>query len=146
MTDRLVLDRYFYGDSVTLGLMRWDSTLLYTVEDAWVGNRRMLSCIPDGIYVCRPRPFHRGGYQAVEVVAVPDRSQILIHRANTASDVTGCIGVGLEPYAFAGVLGVGNSAGAWARFAPRWVDRDDEFELEIRPLEPLQGTDERNAA
>lgn len=138
MFERLVVERICYGPAATLGLMRWGDELLYTLEDVWADNRVGLSCIPDGVYRCRPRPFYRGGYDAVEIAGVPGRTNILIHRGNRASDVTGCLVVGAELGALGGAPAVLDSAGAWRRFFPAWGGR--EFELELRPTPPLRGT------
>lgn len=97
----LVLERFCYSDSATFGRMSVEGRVLYTVERPWVGNLPRVSCIPEGTYRCRPRPFFRGGYDAVEVCNVPGRTHILFHRGNRAVDVLGCIAVG----AGLGVLG-----------------------------------------
>lgn len=134
----LVVERISYGPRATIGLMRWSDVLLYTLEDAWANNKPMLSCIPDGVYRCRPRRFNRGGYMAVEVRDVPGRSNILIHRGNTADDVTGCLLVGRFLDAFRGVIAVLDSAWAWGQFFPVWGER--EFDLVLKPIHPLAGT------
>ncbi len=132
---RLELHRICYGPAATVGLLRWGGELLYTLEDPWRANAVGVSCIPDGVYRCRPRRFHRGGYDAVEITGVPGRSQILIHRGNTADDVTGCILVGAQLGDLRGRIAVLDSAGAWSRFFPAWGRV--EFELAIAPIFPL---------
>lgn len=73
-----------------------------TIELANLGNRRGVSCIPEGEYRCvyresvrYPKHYH--------VLGVPGRDMILIHPANYAgsrnpmtgrSDLQGCIGLG----------------------------------------------------
>jgi hypothetical protein len=64
-----------------------------TVERPWVRNEAAVSCIPLGEYDCSPRYYNRGGYEAVLVKDVPNRSYIMFHIANYPSDVQGCIGV-----------------------------------------------------
>lgn len=89
------LSRFAYSPLGTFGrLSTPDGITLYTVERPWLNNAPEISCIPEGHYICAPRMFYRGGYQAVEVVNVPNRSHILFHIANTPADVLGCIGVG----------------------------------------------------
>lgn len=132
------LSRYFYGPTCTLGLIVHDGGLIYTVEDAWLGNQVGKSCIPDGTYLCQPRQFYRGGYPAIEITGVPGRTTILIHKANTAEDVTGCIGVGTELGVLNGQLAVLKSAAAWQGFQGRYGQ--SEFNLHIRPVAPLAGT------
>jgi len=65
-----------------------------TVERPWAGNAPNISCIPEGIYPIKPRRYYRGGYDAIEICDVPGRSLILIHIANTPTDVEGCVGPG----------------------------------------------------
>lgn len=137
MIPRLTLRRFFYGPDCTLGYLTLDSGLIYTLEDAWAGNAVAKSCIPDGEYRCKPRFFHRGGYSAIEVTAVPGRSTILFHRGNTAEDVQGCILVGTHLGSLGGTLAVLNSAAAWSPFHQRFGY--DEFDLVVEPVPPLAG-------
>lgn len=135
----LELRRWHYGSGWTLGMLRWGlDSHLYTCEDGWHDNKPMLSCIPDGDYAVKPRFFHRGKYDAFEILAVPGRDSILIHRGNTAADVTGCVVVGTEIGALANQPAVLNSSVAWLIFFPAFQGR--EFKLSIRPEPPLRGT------
>lgn len=68
---------------------------LATVEAPWRNNEVDRSCIPDGFYLCQPRRYNRGDYDAIEVCGVPGRSLILFHKGNRPTDVTGCIVVGV---------------------------------------------------
>ena len=64
-----------------------------TIERPWVGNKTNISCIPEGVYECRP--FSGSKFKDVwQLMDVPDRSYILIHAGNWAKDVQGCIAVG----------------------------------------------------
>lgn len=73
----------------------------WTCEKEWADNQPYKSCIPAGEYtICRSY-FHRGDYPAFEVMNVPGRSRILIHIANTPSQLAGCIAPGTR----LGVLG-----------------------------------------
>jgi hypothetical protein len=77
--------------------------LCYTLENAWRGNERGVSCIPAGSYPLRLRT--EGGYHQnyakrfawhkgmVEVV-VHDRTFILFHIGNYHRDTDGCILLG----------------------------------------------------
>lgn len=65
----------------------------YTLELPWRDNQRNVSCIPAGIYNCRPAVSPRFR-NVIEVCGVPGRSHILIHAGNTARDTEGCILVG----------------------------------------------------
>lgn len=66
-----------------------------TLEEEWQDNQRRISCIPSGLYVCKPRVYLKGGYPTYEVTNVPGRSDILIHAANVEEHLEGCIAPGL---------------------------------------------------
>lgn len=93
----------------TFGRMVVDGVSLYTVECPWLGNQPYVSCIPAGVYACRPRRYFSGGYDAIEITNVPYRSHILFHRANRASDLRGCVGTGRSLGCLAGDWAVLNS-------------------------------------
>lgn len=85
---------------------------IYTVERPWADNEPNVSCIPAGTYTLRLRQspmitrVTRGDYtHGWEVTGVPGRSYIMLHPANTAAELQGCIAPGLA-------LGV--VRGAWA--------------------------------
>ena len=88
------LQRFCYSEMGTFGEMLIGGVTLYTVERPWLNNQVNVSCIPEGVYQCIPRHYNRGGYDAVEVCDVPNRTHILAHVANTIRDVAGCIGIG----------------------------------------------------
>ncbi len=64
-----------------------------TLEPPDRDNQTNVSCIPTGRYVCRKRKSRRFGL-TWEVLNVPDRSDILFHAGNRASDSRGCILLG----------------------------------------------------
>ena len=131
----LILTRFCYCDEGTFGRFQLPTgQTVYTVERPWLSNAPRLSCIPCGEYMCGPRPYHRGGYDAVEIKGVPGRSHILFHVGNYPSDVLGCIGVG-ERFAPVGTrIGVTNSRVTFKEFMRHYGGR--EFRLEIRSYEP----------
>lgn len=100
----LIVSRYCFHESYTRGKMdvvykSGTQALLasfHTVEKPWRQNLPNVSCIPNGVYEAERSFFNRGGYKAVEILGVPDRTDILIHVANRAEDVSGCIGIGME--------------------------------------------------
>lgn len=95
METAITLERFAYGPSATLGRLILDSTILYTIERPWLDNTPFQSCIPEGTYPVRKYSSQK--YPDVwEICDVPERSHILIHAANYAKDVQGCIGVGME--------------------------------------------------
>jgi hypothetical protein len=132
MIKRVLLKRMEYTPEGTFGRLIWDGLAvpIFTVERPWKGNEPFVSCIPEGEYTCRPSEYYKGGYNAVEVCAVPGRTHILFHRANVPTDVSGCIGIGLAPALFKGVRGVSNSRGAWKIFADAGF-LETPFELDV---------------
>jgi hypothetical protein len=67
----------------------------YTLEEEQLGNKPRVSCIPAGTYTCQRSHFNKGGYECFEVLNVPGRSQIKIHKGNTEEDIEGCIVLGV---------------------------------------------------
>ena len=108
---RIEVRRTFQSDLVTLGSLvapRLPSPLC-TMELPWRGNRTSVSRIPPGEYHWSKwfsPTFKR------EVIRLDDnetrpRSAILIHVANTTSDIEGCIGVGYAYHRFGNDKGWG---------------------------------------
>ena len=133
---RCTLQRQAYLDSGTFGrLVTPDGTAVYTVERPWAGNRVSVSCIPECEYVCRPTFYNRGGYKAIEITDVPERSRILFHVANWPEDVQGCVGVGDRLSCVGRRLGVTNSRRTFLGVLMAQLG-GVEWELEIRrPIE-----------
>lgn len=91
----IYLHRFKQDDQGTFGIMTLQGKvpLCLTCEDPWNDNKKNISCIPEGVYQCRP---HSGAkYKNVWWVEnVPMRSAILIHQGNTIKNTEGCILVG----------------------------------------------------
>lgn len=89
------LHRFQQDKRGTFGLMTLSGRipLCLTCEDPWNDNKNNISCIPEGVYQCRP---HSGvKYKNVWWVEdVPKRTAILIHQGNTTKNTEGCILVG----------------------------------------------------
>lgn len=94
----LTLVRYIYGETVTIGFIQKDGKYICdTLERPWLGNKRNLSCIPEGIYRIFYREDTRFSVKHAYVLEnVPDRKGILIHVANEVSELEGCIAVGVR--------------------------------------------------
>ena len=92
------LCRYFQDEQATLGCFRVQGTkapLFWTVERPWLNNEVGKSCIPEGRYLVKP--FSGMKYKDVyEVTNVVGRTAILLHAANKASQLQGCIAPGLS--------------------------------------------------
>lgn len=87
----LTLTRFRYDVFGTFGQMTVGGSKLFTVERPSLGNAVRVSCIPEGIYPCRPRRYNAGAYDAIEIYDVPGRSLIMFHKANLPQELEGCI-------------------------------------------------------
>jgi hypothetical protein len=94
MAENVLLERFAYTPFGVFGKFIIPEFECYTVERPWRDNIARESCIPEGEYELQLGMFNRGGYQAYEVMNVPDRSLIKIHIGNTVDDVIGCIAPG----------------------------------------------------
>jgi hypothetical protein len=82
------------------------------------------SCIPEGVY--QAEKYSSPKYPDVwELKDVPERTHILIHAANWAKDVQGCIGPGME---WDGAWGVSHSQNAMTILRTLLPD---EFEINV---------------
>lgn len=124
-------------DEGTFGVVALKGMSCYSVELPWRDNQRQVSCIPTGKYLCKLVNSPRFG-KVYQVTGVPGRSNILIHPANVAGDVSkgfktelqGCI-------ALCGRLGwiKGQRAGLLSRPTVAQfmsIMGGNPFELEIR--------------
>ena len=109
MLNKIVLHRFLSGPDGTFGVMTYrDRPLCVTCENPWFGNKRNISCIPNGEYDCIP--FTGTRYKNVWILEnVKNRSAILIHQGNTIKDTDGCILVGNSFGTFGQLPGVSNS-------------------------------------
>lgn len=115
MTEQLILQRWSnHPEHGTLGELYFEGEkLAETIEKPWRNNQPFISCVPCGTYELIP--FWRSNGDDVYALFNPElnvyvdmddrpsdhgRYGILIHIANWASEVVGCIAPGLE-------LGVG---------------------------------------
>ncbi|MDT3693466.1 MAG: DUF5675 family protein [Mucispirillum sp.] len=91
---KLTLKRVDKNDECIFGaLFLEEKELCKTLELPWRDNQKGISCIPAGEYKLSPYPSSRFG-EVYIVNDVPNRTGILIHTGNTASDIEGCILVG----------------------------------------------------
>jgi hypothetical protein len=90
----ITLKRIAMGEHGTFGvLLEGDTPFALTLERPWLGNRKDVSCIPEGGYLCKRTVSPKFG-NTFEVTGVEGRSHILFHGGNTAYDSQGCILVG----------------------------------------------------
>lgn len=95
------LKRVFHSTDRTLGVLmdRW-GPFCVTLEDPWRENRRNVSCIPVGNYLCIRTQSPKFG-NTFEVKHVENRNHILFHKGNTEEDTKGCILLG-ESFGYLG--------------------------------------------
>lgn len=134
----IVIERA-YTDVATIGKMYMPSgNVFYTIELPWEANKRSVSCIPEGVYTLSKRQSgvvsrtSKGRYSAGwEVANVNGRTFIMIHIANTTSDIEGCIGIGLNLGVVNNQWAVLDSAAAFDKFMTEMND-DDNWEITFR--------------
>jgi len=90
----MLLERFAHTRYGTLGRLNADGLSLYTIELPWRGNERNESCVPPGVYQYQRHESPRFG-ETLWLRDVPERSEMLIHAANSHTDLDGCIGPGL---------------------------------------------------
>lgn len=127
----LFIYRHSYADTETMGKLTLPARELQTIERPWIhdalaGSKPFESCVPDGIYDLVPhssksRPntwalvnpalkvYH---YESDIPKGMHGRYACLIHVANWAHDVVGCIGPGLKRKVLNGKLAVTSSEDA----------------------------------
>jgi len=123
----ITLERFCYHPEGTLGVLRFDSQTFYSIERPWKNNAVSFSCIPEGTYQTRWRKSPKFG-ETWEIQDVPNRTYILIHAANYAKDVHGCIGLGT--YLMGDKIAVSQSRIAVGLFEK--LTRETEWQLEIK--------------
>ncbi len=104
MVGEITLQRFSYALTETEGRLLVGDHVFPTIERPWKDNLPFESCIPDGEYELRP--WKRPSGDEVYILKNPalnvnhydkadgSRFLILIHAANFAEDVNGCIAPG----------------------------------------------------
>lgn len=130
------LIRYAYNARSVMGTMICPGLKLFTIERPWANNEPFVSCIPQGEYKVVRRHSEKYGAHW-HVLDVPNRSLILIHVANYASELQGCIGIGtgqsIDPRKLRHM--VTNSRKAMQQFNDLLAD-ESGFDLTIRGYRP----------
>lgn len=120
---KATLTRFETGDDGTFGKLVTDNGFqCYSVERPWLLNKVEVSCIPSGTYECIIGVSPKFG-KVYGVKAVPGRTDILIHPANWARQLEGCIALGRALGNVMGDNGVMSSRDAIAGFVS---DMDEE--------------------
>jgi hypothetical protein len=90
------LNRFKSDDKQTLGELLFKGKVeAKTLELAWNGNNRRVSCIPIGKYKVVRRVSSKYG-KHFHITNVPNRDTILIHNANYHYQLLGCVAVGKD--------------------------------------------------
>lgn len=95
------INRISSSEAQTLGIMTLydDHNFPFfecrTLELPDKGNKKRISCIPEGEYECIKRKSNKYGWH-FHILDVPNRTVILIHNANFVRQLLGCIAVGLK--------------------------------------------------
>lgn len=92
----MILERIAYTPLGTFGYLIAPEFMVCTVERPWANNEPRVSCIPLGKYKMVRTQFNRATppYDTWEIVGVPGRDLIKVHKANTMNDLLGCIAPG----------------------------------------------------
>lgn len=87
----ITLTRTYHQKGTNGSIWLHNQFLCHSIELPWRNNCPMISCIPEGRYILRPRWSPRFAWH-MQVVGVPLRSLILLHPANNAAkELKGCI-------------------------------------------------------
>lgn len=141
--DAIILSRMGSTPWGTFGTLRLpDGAVFPTVEPIWEYNAPGKSCIPAGVYLLTMRrspivertsggEFKNGW----TVNGVPDRSLIMLHPGNWASDSNGCILPGRAHQVIGGVPGVSASRAAFKDLMKRLASRE-HWTLSINWINP----------
>ena len=87
----LILTRKYFPDGTNGKLECEGKFLCNTIELPWKENEKRISCMPEGEYFLRKRYSRKFDWH-LELVAVENRSLILMHPANNAlRELNGCI-------------------------------------------------------
>lgn len=127
---KLTLQRFAsHTTQGTFGSLTWNNQSLFTVEQPWRDNQVKVSCIPAGTYTCNWVVSPKFGLTLM-VMDVPGRSHILFHVANKASELQGCVGLGLQLGAIGNEWAVLNSRVAVSRFLLA-IENKHDIQLEV---------------
>lgn len=96
---RVILKRQ-YLQTVTKGviLFPYDNRIITirSLEEPWLDNSRMISCIPEGVYRCEWGHMNRFKADHYQIMDVPNRDRVFIHSGNSLADTEGCVLLGLD--------------------------------------------------
>jgi hypothetical protein len=135
----LILRRNAHTLFGTFGELSVGDQLFYTVEQDWEGNKPFKSCIPNGAYAVELFDSAKHGASLIiynDVLGVgkfsgdAKRFGCLIHKANLASELQGCIAPGTRVGFYKGQWCVSNSTAAMNQIL-LLLDKDKRHTLDI---------------
>ena len=124
----MILRRIAYTEHGTFGVLMDNGVpFAVTLERPWLNNRRNVSCIPTGKYLCEKYSSkkHPKTYQVKDVA---DRTGILFHTGNIMDHSAGCILIGERFEALDGVPAILSSKDGFNEFIQR-LKGNSKFEL-----------------
>ena len=126
-----------YGVMIEEGIL--PTPFCLTLELRWFNNIPNLSCIPKGEYTCKKIISPSRG-EVYEILNVPNRTNILIHKGNFGEDSLGCIIIGeqfedvLNPKADKVITSVLSSGAAFHEFMKVRLYNQEQFSLVIKEV------------
>lgn len=90
MNDRLIIDR-LYQEDCTLGVVRFGDFRCFSLENPWIDNEKIISCIPSGLYECEKYYSEKYSCECFRVLNVVGRTDISGHYGNYTVDTNGCL-------------------------------------------------------
>lgn len=131
MKPKFTIKRVALATLATFGVMIAPDGIPFTntLERPWLNNQTGVSCIPAGVYTCKRVKSPKFG-NTFQVMDVPGRAEILLHKGNLASDSHGCILIGERFEPVNGVPGIAESAVGFGELMQK-LEGVNEFELEI---------------
>ena len=104
----LTLKRIVMNKDITLGILSEGGYhICFTIENPWLNNERIISCIPSGIYTVRRKDSPKFGSNMLTIDNVKDRDHCLFHSGNRVEDTQGCI-LPNDSFSFGSMSGYGS--------------------------------------
>lgn len=97
-TIKRISPRFYPNNSGTFGAFVDDDTCIpfaVTLEPPWKNNQKNVSCIPEGIYLCKRIVSPKYG-DTFEICDIPKRTNVVFHPGNRMLDTKACVLVAEE--------------------------------------------------
>ena len=125
------LTRTETGPDGTIGYLKVDKvSFCVTLEPPDILNKKNVSAIPTGQYICRRVDSPKFGI-TFEIQDVPDRVGVLFHKGNTVDDTHGCVILAQHWGKLNGDRAILNSGKTFDEFM-EFMGVDDMFHLTIK--------------